>query len=134
MGSGWKLAMRYDAAVHKYRTLLAWQRAHRLAVEVLRTTDTAYHPRSRALFDQVRRAAVSVEANVVEGYALGTWPYFRHHLRIAIGSAAEAECLVRLAGEVGYLPPSECASLEGLTGDCLRTLRGLARAKVSATR
>jgi hypothetical protein len=65
--------------MHKYRSLLAWQRAHELALRVLEATDETYHPRARAVFDQLRRAAVSVEANIVEGYALGSPAQFRRH-------------------------------------------------------
>jgi four helix bundle protein len=56
----------------KYRSLVAWQRAHALVLLVLRTVDARYHPRSRALFDQLKRAVISIEANIVEGYALST--------------------------------------------------------------
>jgi four helix bundle protein len=51
-----------------------------LAVAVLEATDAAYHARKRPVFDQLRRAAVSVEANIVEGYALGTTPQFLESL------------------------------------------------------
>src|SRR5438093_12826585 len=90
--------------MHKYRSMIVWQRSHDLVLTALRDTDKAYHPRSRPLFDQLRRAAISVECNLVEGYALGTAPLFRRHLRIAIGSAAETERLVRPASGMGYLP------------------------------
>src|SRR2546430_11002388 len=83
--------------MHKYRSLFAWQQAHKVAVLALTKCDKAFHPRSKALFDQLRRSAVSVEANIVEGYALGTTLQFRRHLRIAMGSAPEPECLTRLA-------------------------------------
>jgi len=77
------------------------------------------------VFDQLRRAAVSVEANIVEGYALGTSKLFRRHLRIAMGSAAEAECLARLAGELRYLAEPVVKELEGLLGGTMRALHGL---------
>jgi len=77
------------------------------------------------VFDQLRRAAVSVEANIVEGYALGTSKLFRRHLRIAMGSAAEAECLARLAGELRYLPEPVVKELEALLGGTMRALHGL---------
>lgn len=95
----------------------------------LRMTDAAYHPKARSLFDQIRRAAVSIEANVVEGYALGTAPQFVRHLRIARGSAAEAECLVRLGAEVGYLNQEQAAALELLLGQAMGTIQGLLRVK-----
>jgi four helix bundle protein len=85
----------------KYRSLFAWQQAHQAAVLTLTKCDSCYHPRSRALFDQLRRATISVEANIVEGYALSTPLQFRRHLRIAMGSAAEAECLTSVLWRQG---------------------------------
>jgi four helix bundle protein len=113
----------------KYRSLAAWEAAHQLAVTVLRVTDKAYHPRCHAVFDHLRRAAVSVEANIVEGYALDTTAQFRRHLRIAMGSAAEAECLIRTAREMRYLPVEASALMEELTGRAMRTIRGLLRSQ-----
>jgi four helix bundle protein len=81
------------------------------------------------VFDQLRRAAVSVEANIVEGYALDTTAQFRRHLRIAMGSAAEAECLIRTAREMRYLPVEASALMEELTGRAMRTIRGLLRSQ-----
>ena len=117
----------YRAGMHRYRSLEAWRKAHQAALVTLRTTDQAYHPRSRSLFDQIRRAAVSVEANVVEGYALGTPAQFRKHLFIARGSGAEAECLARLAAELGYLSAEQGRDLELAFGAALRLIAGLLR-------
>jgi four helix bundle protein len=117
--------------MNSYRTLEAWRRAHAAALLVLETTDRVNAPRTWALFDQLKRAAISVEANIVEGYALGTVPLCRRHLRIAFGSAAEAECLVRLAGERGYLERVCVEKLETILGDTMRALRGLMRSPPS---
>lgn len=113
--------------MHRYRTLAVWQRSHELVLVVLRTTDSCYHPRSRALFDQLRRATLSIEANIVEGYALSTPPQFRRHLRIALGSAAEAECFLRTAGELEYVPRESVEAMLRLIDAVLRTLFGLLR-------
>src|SRR5213080_2869130 len=88
--------------MHSYRRLEAWKQAHAALRLTLRATDEAYHGKSRALFDQLKRASISVEANIVEGYALGTPALCRRHLRIAFGSAAEAECLALAAGEAKH--------------------------------
>jgi four helix bundle protein len=119
--------------MHKYRTLFAWQQAHQAAVLTLKQCDASYHPRSRALFDQLRRATISVEANIVEGYALGTPLQFRRHLRIAMGSAAEAECLTRLAEEVEYLPKDVTTDLGHLLERSMAAIHGLIRKKLSPT-
>ena len=111
----------------KYRSIDAWKRAHATAVTVIRCVDEPRHPRSRSLFEQLKRAAVSVEANIVEGYALSTPAQFKRHLRIALGSAAEAECLVRLSAEVEYLTPPEAQDLEGMLGLTMRSIVGLLR-------
>src|SRR5881628_923036 len=115
------------AAMRSYQTLVAWKRAHEALLLVLRATDAAYHPRSRSLFDQIRRAAISVEANIVEGYALNTAPLCRRHLRIAFGSAAEAECLTRAAVEIGYLKEDAGTQIGEPMEGAMRALRGLMR-------
>jgi four helix bundle protein len=120
--------------VHRYRSLAVWQRSHDLVLLVLRTTDRSYHPRCRALFDQLRRAALSVEANIVEGYALGTTALFRRRLRIAIGSAAETESFLRTAGELEYLPIRPLEEMTKLADGVLRALFGLVRKLGEATR
>ena len=49
------------------------------------------------LSKQIRGSALSVPANIAEGYALGTRAQFIRHLRIACGSAAELKCHLALA-------------------------------------
>ena len=105
-----------------------------MVIAVLRATDDAWSPKAKPLFDQLRRAAISVEANVVEGYALGSTAQFKRHLRIALGSAAEAECLIRCCTELSYLPASACAALEQLCGSTMRVLVGLLRKLMALTR
>jgi four helix bundle protein len=114
--------------MHKYRSLDAWKRARESSLLVLRATDQAYHPKALPLFNQLRRATISIEANIVEGYALGTPLQFRRHIRIAIGSAAEAQALVELAMEVGYLPAQSSAAISVGLDRALGCLHGLLRA------
>ena len=117
-----------------YRPLSAWKQAHQALILTLTETDRAYHPRSRNLFDQIRRAVISIEANLVEGYALNTAPLCRRHLRIALGSAAEAECLTRSAVELGYLTKETGTVLLRTISGAIGALRGLLRSPpVTAT-
>jgi len=116
--------------MHKYRSLVVWQRAHEALLLALTKSDAQFHPRSKALFEQLRRAVISIEANIVEGYALGTPPLFRRHLRIAMGSAAEAECLTRAAGELRYLSEDVVRELERLLDRTMAALHGLLRCPV----
>lgn len=118
---------RYRSDMESYRSLHAWQHAHSAALLAHRVTESLNRPKHWAVLDQLRRSAVSVEANIVEGYALDTPAQCRRHLWIAFGSAAEAECLVRLIKELGYLDEGIATELETLLGGAMRTLRGLIR-------
>jgi len=100
-------------------------------ITTLSETDAVRQPRTWAIFDQIRRAAISVEANIVEGYALRGPRQFRRHLRIALGSAAEAECLTRSAGELGYLPDSLVNEILTLTNSTIGLLLGMLRRPIS---
>lgn len=114
--------------MRSYRTLVAWKRAHEALIFGLPALDKASQPRTWNLFDQIRRAIISIEANIVEGYALNTPALFRRHLRIAIGSAAEAECLVRAAAELTYLDLAIARHLAKTLDGALAALHGLLRA------
>lgn len=113
--------------MNSYRSLVAWKVAHQLSLLTLKGIDDEYHPRAGALLNQLRRAVISIEANIVEGYALGTRPYFAKHIRIAIGSAAESEILALNASDLSYLSNSLVSRMMPLLDECFRTLRGLLR-------
>ena len=68
-----------------------------------------------------------MEANIVEGYGLGSRAQFRRHLRIALGSAAETECLVDLAEEAGYMESQIAGHLRQRVDAALATLHGTLR-------
>ena len=110
-----------------YRSLIAWQRASALCEATLEAVDDAWHARGAGIFDQLRRAAVSIDVNIVEGYALNTPSMFRRHLRIAIGSAAETERLLQIARKRGYLSPAVVDTLLPQVDGTIRALFGLVR-------
>src|SRR5216110_3530232 len=113
--------------MESYRSLDAWKHAHAAVILVHKSTQDLNRPKYWAILDQLRRAVISVETNIVEGYALNSQAQLLKHLWIAFGSAAESECLVRAVAELGYLEGSVTAQLESLLGGALRTLRGLLR-------
>ena len=115
--------------MRSYRSLVAWQKARLVAAGVLRLSPLSKRPNAWALLDQLRRAAISVEANIVEGYALGTPGLFRRHLRIAFGSAAEVECLLELGEEVGLIEGADGALIREDLNELMAVLRGLLRSR-----
>jgi four helix bundle protein len=111
--------------MESYRTLVAWKAAHQLSLVALKGIDDEYTVRAGALLYQLRKAVISVEANIVEGYALHTDPYFAKHIRIAIGSAAETEILALNARDLGYLSHALVERMLALLEQVFKTLRGL---------
>ena len=88
-----------------YRKLLVWQKAHTLALHTY--ADSAKYlrpPEAWPLRDQIRRAAISIPANIAEGTGRGTDPDFRRFLYHSLGSANELEYDFLLARDLGFVP------------------------------
>lgn len=79
------------------------------------------------LVDQIRRSAISVPANIAEGYGLGTRPQFIRGLRIAHGSTRELVELFTLAEDIELLPESIAEARLAEANQTIRLLIGLLR-------
>ncbi|MSR07136.1 MAG: four helix bundle protein [Gemmatimonadetes bacterium] len=87
-----------------HKTLLAWQRAHAVVLQVLELCRKHWQPSASAVFNQLQRAALSVQLNIAEGYAVRSSRRFRNHLVIAYGSAVETSDLLELLEESQLVP------------------------------
>jgi four helix bundle protein len=86
-------------------------------------------PRSElfGLTSQLRRCATSVAANNAEGCGRDSDPELRRFVRIALGSAAELECLAWLASDAGYLSLTTASQLANEAARLRRMLAALIR-------
>lgn len=93
--------------------------------------DTRDFPREEqfGLTSQIRRAAVSIPANVAEGATRGTKKEFKQFLIIARGSLSELETLLTIARDVNYLAREKYNSLEKYTSRVSKLLAGLIRSQ-----
>ena len=77
------------------------------------------------LTSQMRRAAVSIPANISEGYVRKHRPEYLQFLRIAFGSGAELETFLVLTKELEFAKGSEIAPARDLLDQVMKMLNGL---------
>ena len=83
--------------------LRAFELADQLAILVYKNTASFPKEEMFGLTSQIRRAAVSVASNIVEGSARSSEAEYIHFLDIAYGSAREVEYQVGLSHRLGFL-------------------------------
>ncbi|HRO58977.1 MAG TPA: four helix bundle protein [Burkholderiaceae bacterium] len=86
---------------------MVWQQAVGLVERIYRTTEVIPSSERFGLTAQLRRAAVSVPANIAEGHARSGTRELLHFLSIAAGSLSELDTLIELGQRLGYLDDIE---------------------------
>jgi four helix bundle protein len=108
-----------------YRDLEIWQIAMKLVVECYRLCDQLPRSEDFGLKPQIRRAAVSIPANIAEGHGRSTTGEYIQHLGIAHGSLMELETHIQIAGRLGYLTESQMRSVSESTPELGRMINAL---------
>jgi four helix bundle protein len=108
-----------------YRELIVWQKAMRLARQAYFLSHCLPKNETYGLLSQIRRAAVSVPSNIVEGHGRLTDSQFRHFLGNARGSLYEMQTQVELAMDLGYLDDKRASELLDQASEVGRLINGL---------
>ena len=95
-----------NSKIRTFEDLVVWQKAIAFVKQVYLITETGELRRDFGLKDQLRRASVSIPANIAEGFERSSRKEYLLFLNIAKGSAGEVRSLSRVAFEVGYLSQS----------------------------
>jgi four helix bundle protein len=114
-----------------FNNLKAWEHAHQLAVDCSRLARHFPEYERFGLADQLRRAGYSIPINIAEGSARRGPREFRRFLDVARASLAEAETILSISKDLGYIHKDDYARVEALAVETGKTLYGLLR-KVSA--
>lgn len=116
-----------------YRESVIWSKAMEMAQEIYRVVPKLPREETYGIRSQLTRAAVSVPANVAEGWARESAKEKLQYLAIAHGSLAETETLLTLCERIGWFPTSDTSRLRRLideVGRILTTMRRNRRTRI----
>jgi four helix bundle protein len=114
-------------SVRKLERLDTWQSAQELAYQAYLLTLSPQRNKHFALIDQISRAALSVPANIAEGYSLGTTPQFLRGLKIALGSCTELYSHLTVLARLNIVPSYGVRMLIDLCNRVIAMIIGLIR-------
>jgi len=111
----------------KYENLRAWQVAHEVALKLFHETEGWPKREWYGLAAHLRKTAISIPSNIVEGQAKRGRADYRRFIGIAIGSYTEAEYQLRLGRDLGYLTAERFSALQSRLDELGKCLYGLAK-------
>jgi four helix bundle protein len=117
-----------------YKDLIVWQKA----VELVAATYALVHeyPRDEifGITSQMKRAALSIPANIAEGSGRRTEKDFRHFLAIAYGSALELETFITIGKRFGFGKIHNYSPVEHLLTEILKMLHKMHMKNITPTK
>ncbi len=116
------------SSITDFRDLDVWKEGMQLATAIYDRTSDFPREELYGLTSQLRRASVSVPANISEGYGRNSSGNYIHFLKISLGSAREIETLVELSRRLGFLKADDATALAAQSQRISKMLRSLIRA------
>ena len=106
--------MEEAGVTYSFQNVIAWQKAHTFVLQVYRVTRAFPEDEKYGLVSQFRRAAVSIEANIAEGYKKLSKADKLRFMNIAQGSQEECRDYIILSRDLGYLSPTDFQQLHNM--------------------
>lgn len=107
-----------------FKTLIVWEKAHGLVLDIYTVTKSYPKDELFALVSQMRRASVSIPANIVEGYKRKTDKETVRFLNISDASLEELKYFIILSHDLNYITKEQFEELELKTDEVGRLLSG----------
>lgn len=111
----------------RFEEILAWQKAREVTRAVYELSNKGEFARDFSLRDQIRRAIVSVMANITEGHGRRTRAEFANFLNIARGSAIESQSHLYVALDLRYITEGEFQEIYGRLEEVSKMIVSLAK-------
>jgi len=113
------------ASFRSFSDIDAWQKARELTSLIYSETNSGAFSKDFALRDQIRRASVSIMANIAEGFGRSGSGEFIQFLAVAKGSACEVISHVYVALDQGYINRVEFERVNDLAETTVNLIGGL---------
>jgi len=113
---------------HSFKDLIVWQKAHQLVIAIYKTTKLFPKEEVFSLTNQVRRATVSIAANICEGYKKKTIPNQLNYINIAEGSLEEVKYYIILSKDLQYINEQDYEQLTNSAEEVGRLINGYEKA------
>ena len=114
--------------IKSYRDLIVWQKSLKLLFDIYRLTVAFPRDERFGAVSQLRRAAMSILANIAEGHGRATRGEYLNQLSVAQGSINEVETLLIVSRELGFAAAEQIAPIEERVSEVSRMLGALRRA------
>ena len=108
----------------RFEELLVWQKAHKMVLELYLITKSFPQQEIYCLTSQMRRAAISVPANIVEGFRKNGKADKLRFLNIAQGSLDELKYYIILSLDLGYISEDK---IKGLIEEVSKVIEGYSK-------
>lgn len=112
----------------KFQELKVWQESHKFVLMVYKHSKAFPKEELYGLTSQFRRAAVSVAANIAEGYGKRSKPDKLRFFNISQGSIDECQYYIILSKDLEYINNEACLKMEEKLEDVSKLLNGYYRA------
>lgn len=113
--------------IRRFEDIKAWQKARELVKEVYRVCRVESFKRDYSLIDQIRRASISIMANIAEGFARRTSKEFINFLGMAHASAAEMQSHLYVALDQSYITGEKFQKLYSEAEEISRMIQGFSK-------
>lgn len=111
-----------------FKELIVWQKSHKLVLEIYKVTRSYPKEEVYSLTNQIRRASVSIAANIAEGYKKKTKASKLNFLNISEGSLEEVKYYIILSKDLEFISEKEFNQLESITEEVGRLISGYSSA------
>jgi four helix bundle protein len=115
------------ATFERFEDIKAWQKARKLTKNIYQLSNDGEFSQDFELRKQIKRASVSIMANIAEGQGRRTKTEFANYLNIARGSCHEVQSLLYVALDLDYIDDREFEPIYGALSEVSKMTLSLAR-------